>query len=59
MTKLPKHDDTKRRIIGISLAPQMAGEVKAEAARRGISLKSLFEEMWTQYVKKPGSPKEK
>lgn len=59
MTKPSKHDDAKRRIIGISLAPQVAGEVKAEAARRGISLKRLFEEMWTQYVNKPGSPREK
>ena len=38
-----------RRIIGLSLSPQLAGEVKAEAARRGISLRKLFEELWSTY----------
>lgn len=38
-----------RRIIGLSLSPELAGEVKAEAARRGISLRKLFEELWQVY----------
>lgn len=40
---------TTRRIIGLSLSPELAGEVKAEAARRGISLRKLFEELWQLY----------
>jgi hypothetical protein len=40
-----------RQIVGISLAPEMARAVKAEAGRRGISLRKLFEELWTQYEK--------
>ena len=40
-----------RQIVGISLAPEMARAVKAEAGRRGISLRKLFEELWTRYEK--------
>jgi hypothetical protein len=29
----------------------MARAVKAEAGRRGISLRKLFEELWTRYEK--------
>jgi hypothetical protein len=42
-----------RRIIGISLSPEMACEVKAEAGRRGISLRKLFEELWELYKQQP------
>ena len=42
---------TERRIIGFSLNPQLALEVKTEAARRGVSLKKLFEEIWVLYLK--------
>jgi hypothetical protein len=38
-----------RQIVGISLAPQLAREVKAEAGRRGLSLRALFEEIWEKY----------
>jgi hypothetical protein len=38
-----------RQILGISLAPEMARAVKAEAAQRGLSLRKLFEEMWALY----------
>lgn len=40
---------TPRKIIGISMAPKLAKEVKKEAADRGISIKKLFEEMWNLY----------
>lgn len=40
-----------RQIVGFSLSPSMAREVKTEAAQRGLSLRSLFEEMWTLYLK--------
>lgn len=44
-----------RQILGISLPPATARDVKAEAARRGISLRKLFEEMWERYQKSPSS----
>lgn len=41
-----------RQIIGFSMAPALAVRVKKEAARRGISLRKLFEEMWEIYKAK-------
>ena len=38
-----------RQIIGVSLSPEMATAVKVEATRRRISLRKLFEEMWSDY----------
>ena len=38
-----------RKIIGFSLPPALAAEVKVEAARRNISLRKLFSEMWSLY----------
>ncbi|MPT48383.1 MAG: hypothetical protein E2598_08180 [Sphingobium sp.] len=38
-----------RRIVGFSLSPDMATDVKLEAARRDLSLRKLFEEMWWDY----------
>lgn len=40
---------TPRKIIGFSMSPAMAAKVKSEAARRGMSLRKLFEEMWSLY----------
>jgi cyclopropane fatty-acyl-phospholipid synthase-like methyltransferase len=42
-----------RQIIGLSLSPEMAREVKEEAARRGTSIRKMFEELWGNYKKKP------
>ena len=41
-----------RQIVGFSLSLQMAKAVKEEAAKRGISLRTLFEEMWSDYIKR-------
>jgi hypothetical protein len=41
-----------RRIIGFSLPLDIAADVKQEAARRDISLRALFIEMWSLYEKK-------
>ncbi|UVT18056.1 MAG: hypothetical protein H8K03_22440 (plasmid) [Nitrospira sp.] len=38
-----------RQIVGFSLPPDLAAEVKVEAARRNISLRKLFTELWTIY----------
>ena len=40
-----------RQIVGFSLDPDMAREVKAAAAEKGLSLKKLFEEIWRTYKK--------
>jgi hypothetical protein len=42
-----------RKIVGFSLPPALASEVKAEAGRRSISLRRLFEELWALYQKQP------
>lgn len=47
---MPKQEN--RQIIGFSLPPELARSVKAEAARRGLSLKALMEEFWTLYLRK-------
>ena len=39
-------DRTARRIVGLSLPPALACEVKQEAARSGLSLEELVLEMW-------------
>ena len=44
----------ERRIVGFSLSPELASKVKAEAGRRQISLKRLFEELWSLYEKHGG-----
>ncbi len=38
-----------RKIIGISLSPEVAVAFKGEAERRGITAKRLFEELWARY----------
>ena len=48
---------TPRKVIGISLSPALASKVKAEAGRRRIRLKRLFEEMRELYEKYGGSQK--
>lgn len=40
-----------RQIVGFSLPPAVATEVKIEAARCNVSLKDLFGEMWALYKK--------
>jgi len=52
MEKKPKvrhQEELPRKIVGFVMTPEAASEVKAEAARRNLSLRALFEEMWLQY----------
>ena len=51
MNKRETRTPAGRRIVGFSLPPELAKQVKAEAGRRGISLRKLFEEMWRLYEK--------
>ena len=55
--KSPDHHVQPRQIVGISLTPEMAREVKAHAGKRGVSLKKLFEEMWQAYKKQAAGAK--
>ena len=41
-----------RQIIGFSLSPDLASQVKMEAAARGLSLRDLFTEIWGLYKAK-------
>jgi len=49
----PPSNAAPRQIVGLSLSPEVAAELKMEAARRGLSLRKLFLEMWTLYKKTP------
>ena len=50
MDKPPASQNRARRqIIGLSLPPDVARRVKQEAAKRGLSLRGLFLEMWELY----------
>jgi predicted DNA binding CopG/RHH family protein len=53
----PKTTHKPRQIVGFSLSPEMARAIKQEAARRGLSLRRLFEELWAQYKAKSKKPK--
>ena len=48
---MPDSRSTPRKIVGFSMSPELAAEVKQEAAKRGVSLRKLFEEMWELYKK--------
>lgn len=48
---------TPRKIVGFSMSPALATAVKQEAARRGISLRKLFEELWELYKETKGKKK--
>lgn len=48
-TDAPRRNPTTRQIVGFSLPPALASEVKMEAAKRNLSLRKLFCEMWTIY----------
>lgn len=45
----PKQIANPRQIVGFSLPPETASELKVEAARRQLLLRKLLEEMWALY----------
>lgn len=50
MPKKTRHrDPLPRKILGISLPPDVADEVKAEAAKRDMTVRDLFLEMWSKH----------
>ena len=48
----PRQQPKTRQIVGFSLPPSLATEVKIEAAKRNLSLRKLFDEMWALYKTK-------
>lgn len=38
-------------MVGIRMTPDRETEVKVEAARRGVSVATLFDEIWQAYVR--------
>jgi hypothetical protein len=54
---MPETHKSPRKIVGFSMSPALAVEVKKEAAARGISLRKLFEEMWTLYTEQKKAKK--
>ena len=51
-TEPARRDPKTRQIVGFSLPPDLAAEVKVEAAKRNLSLRKLFGEMWALYKTK-------
>lgn len=45
---------TKERaeLLGIRVTPALKTKIKVEAARRGVPVAQLFEEMWRHYLEK-------
>lgn len=54
---MPETHKSPRKIVGFSMSQALAVEVKKEAAARGISLRKLFEEMWTLYTEQKKAKK--
>jgi hypothetical protein len=53
MKQQPKMRERRpRQIVGFSLSPDLASQVKIEAASRGLSLRDLFTELWGLYKAK-------
>lgn len=50
MPKRVRHQEpVPRKILGVSLPPDVAEEVKAEAAKRDITVRELFLELWAKH----------
>lgn len=57
-TKLTKEDQSdgcrpqpaRSVLLGVRMSQKRIVEMKVEAARRGISVADLFEDIWTAYV---------
>jgi hypothetical protein len=41
--------DARKQVLGIRVTPDLRKKVKMEAARRGVTLAGLFDEMWRAY----------
>ena len=48
-TASPRRASKPRQIVGSSLPPYLAAQVKIEAAKRNLSLRKLSGEMWAVY----------
>jgi hypothetical protein len=41
----------RHTVLGIRMTTELATDVKVEAAKRGMSVATLFEEVWQSYVR--------
>jgi hypothetical protein len=46
-----KVEERRHTVLGIRMTTERATDVKVEAAKRGISVATLFEEVWQSYVR--------
>ena len=51
-TDTPRREPKTRQIVGFSLPPNLATGVNIEAAKRNLSLRTRFSEMWVLYKTK-------
>ena len=52
---LPTPLSGRHTVVGIRMTAEREVEVKVEAARRGMSVASLFDDMWRRYAQgRPG-----
>lgn len=49
--------ENAKQILGVRMTPELAREVKAEAAQRNMSLRKLFEEVWQIYTEHQANKK--
>jgi hypothetical protein len=47
----PKPSQPRRAMVGIRMTHDRETEVKVEAAGRGVSVATLFDEIWQAYVR--------
>lgn len=50
--KNPTKQVRRTNILGMRMSPERVAEVKAEAARRHLTVSKLFDEIWALYLEK-------
>jgi len=49
MSRVAAERDERNEVLGIRVTQALRTDVKVEAARRGITIAALFQEMWRTY----------
>jgi hypothetical protein len=44
--------DQRTELLGVRVTPARRREIKIEAARRGLTIAELFEELWQDYLER-------
>lgn len=45
----PSEPQERTVVLGIRVSPRLKASVKVEAARRGVSVAELFQDLWDRY----------